>query len=107
MKESLLAGADDSRAALPVAICDVAGLTDADLATVDDLARLQLIARRLGITLELHDAPRELRELLDFAGLRDVVRCPEPLPVEVRGQAEQREEPRRVEEEADPGDPIA
>jgi hypothetical protein len=90
-----------------VAICDVAGLTDADLATVDALARLQLIAGRLGITLELRGAPRELRELLDLAGLRDVVRCSEPLPVEVRGQAEQREEPGGVEEEADPGDPIA
>jgi hypothetical protein len=85
----------------------VAGLTNSDLATVDDLARLQLIARRLGITVELHDAPDELRELLDLAGLREVVRCSEPLPVEVRRQAEQREKPRRVEEEADPGDPIA
>ena len=85
----------------------MAGLTNVDLATVDDLARLQLIARRLGITLELQDPPRELRELLDLAGLRDVVRCSEPLPVEVRGQTEQRKEPRRVEEEADPGDPIA
>ena len=85
----------------------MAGLTNVDLATVDDLARLQLIARRLRITVELNDAPRELRELLDFAGLRDVVRCSGPLPVEVRGQAEQREEPRGVEEEADPGDPIA
>jgi hypothetical protein len=85
----------------------VAGLTDADLATVDALAQLQLVAGRLGITVELRGAPRELRELLDFAGLRDVVRCLEPLPVEVRGQAEQREEPRGVEEEADPGDPIA
>jgi hypothetical protein len=85
----------------------VAGLTNVDLATVDDLARLQLIAMRLGITLELRDAPDELRELLDLAGLRDVVRCSEPLPVEMRGEAEQREEPRGVEEEADPGDPIA
>jgi STAS domain len=90
-----------------VAICGAAALTDADLATVDALARLQLAARRLGTRLELRDAPRELRELLDLAGLADVVRCPEPLPVEVGGQAEQREEPRGVEEEADPGDPVA
>jgi hypothetical protein len=85
----------------------VAAISNVDLTTVDDLARLELIARRLGIILELRGAPRELRELLDLAGLRDVVRCSDPLPVEVRGQAEQREEPRRVEEEADPGNPIA
>ena len=91
---------------LRTATCDVAGLTNVDLATVNDLARLQLIARRLGITLELRDAPDALRELLDLAGLRDVVRCSKPLPVEVRGQSEQREEPGGVEEEADPGDPI-
>jgi hypothetical protein len=90
-----------------VAICDVSGLTDADLATVDDLARLQVITRRLGISLELRDAPGELRELLAFAGLGDVVRCRDPLPVEPRRQPEQRKEPGRIEEEADPGDPIA
>lgn len=88
-------------------ICGVAGLTDVDLAAVDALARLELVARRLGITLELRDAPDELRELLDLAGLREVVRCSDQLPVEVRGQAEQREELRGVEEEADPADPIA
>ena len=85
----------------------MAGLTNVGLATVDDLARLQLIAGRLGITVELRGAPRELRELLDLAGLRDVVRCSEPLPVEVCGQAEEREEPRGIQEEADPGDPVA
>jgi hypothetical protein len=84
----------------------VAALTDADLATVDDLARLQLIARRLGMTLQLRDASRELRELLDLAGLGDVVRCSDTLSVEPGGQAEQREESGRVEEEADAGDSI-
>jgi len=78
-----------------------------DLATVDALARLQLIARRLGCKIELRDAPDKLREILALAGLGDVVPCAERLPVEVRGQAEQREEPRGVEEEADPADPIA
>lgn len=106
-RSPLLAGPGASRPTLPVAICDLSGLTDADIATVDDLARLQLITRRLGITVELRDAPNGLRELLDFAGLGDVVRCSDPLPVEVRRQPEQRKEPRGVEEEADPRDPIA
>lgn len=92
---------------LPLAICDVADLTDADLAAIDVLARLQLEAGRLGIRVELRGASHELRELLDLAGLREVVRCSEPLPVEVGGQSKQREEPGGVEEEADPGDPIA
>jgi len=82
-------------------------LTDADLATVGDLAMLQLIARRLGMNVVLRDAPRELRELLDLAGLSEVVPCPDPLPVEPQGQTEHREEPRRVEEEDDPADPVA
>jgi hypothetical protein len=94
------------RTTLRLLTCDVAALTEADLATVDDLARLQLIARRLGMTVRLRDASRELRELLDLAGLGDVVRCSDALSVEPRGQPEQREEPGRVEEEADPGDPI-
>jgi anti-anti-sigma regulatory factor len=92
---------------LPLAICDVADLTDADLAAIDVLARLQLEAGRLGIRMELRGASRELRELLHLAGLAEVVRCSEPLPVEVSGQSEQREKPGGVEEEADPRDPIA
>ena len=90
-----------------MAICDLAGLTDADLATVEALARLQLIARRLGITVEVRGAPGELRELLEFAGLADVVRCSEPLAVEAGRQPEQGEELRGVEEEGNPADPIA
>jgi hypothetical protein len=90
-----------------VAVCDVAGLTDADLATVDALARLRLIAGRLGITVELRGATSELRELVALAGLDAVLRCSEALAVEPRGQAEQRKEPRRVEKEADSGDSIA
>jgi hypothetical protein len=90
-----------------VAICDVAGLTDVDLATIDALARLQLSVLRLGSSIELRNASDELRELLTLAGLDDVVRCSERLTVQVRRQSEQREEPRSVEEEADPGDPIA
>jgi hypothetical protein len=90
-----------------VVACDVAGLTDADLETVEALARLQLAARRLGGKVWLRHASVELRDLLQLAGLEAVVPCRAPLPVEPRGQAEHREEPRRVEEEGDPTDAIA
>lgn len=97
--------ADSSRAGLLV--CDVGALTDADLGTVDALARLQLTARRLGGKVCLLHASAELRDLLALAGLRAVVPCSLPLPLEPRGQTEQREEPRGVEEERDPADSIA
>ena len=65
-------------------VCDVGALTP-DAAAVDALARLQLTARRLGHEILLRDASTELQELLDFVGLRDVLR------VEAGRQAEQRE----------------
>lgn len=46
-----------------------------DIGTVDVLARVALTARRLGCGLELCDASRDLRSLLDLVGLADVVRC--------------------------------
>jgi hypothetical protein len=64
-------------------------ITTFDLRTVDSLARLRL---RTGARLVR--APRELWELLDLCGL-----------VEVVGQAEQREQARRVEEERQLDDP--
>jgi ABC-type transporter Mla MlaB component len=98
-----LLGDSDAR----LVVCDVAGLSDADIATIDALARLQLTARRLGGTIRLRHAPVELRELLVMAGLAEVVPCSERLPVEPRGETEQREELRGVEEGADPADPPA
>jgi hypothetical protein len=80
--------------------CDVAGLEDPDMGTVDALARMALAARRLGCDVELRHARPDLLELLVLAGLDE-------LAVEVRRQAEEREEPGRVEEEDDPADPIA
>jgi hypothetical protein len=64
-----------------------------DLAIVDTLARLRLAGRRLGFDLRLYPSP-ELRELIEFVGLRDVL-----------GEAEEREEPLRVEEERELADP--
>ena len=64
-----------------------------DLALVDTLARLRLAGRRLGFDLRIYPAP-ELRELIEFVGLREVLR-----------EAEQREEPLGVEEERQLDDP--
>ena len=54
-------------------VCDVGPLTQPDAVTVDALARLQLIARRLGSEIRLRHACGELRELIAFIGLDDVV----------------------------------
>ena len=44
-----------------------------DLSAVDHLARLQLAARRAGYSVRLRGVPSRLRELLDLAGLSDIV----------------------------------
>ena len=44
-----------------------------DMGTVDQLARLQLEARRLGCSIRVRNACRELRELIELSGLDDVV----------------------------------
>jgi len=54
-------------------LCDVAGVSDPDCATVDALARMQLTAKRLGSGLLLRGASDELHELLAMAGLCEVV----------------------------------
>jgi ABC-type transporter Mla MlaB component len=55
-----------------IAFCKVAGV-DADAVTVDALARLQLGARRHGCQVRLRGASEELRALIAFMGLRDVL----------------------------------
>jgi ABC-type transporter Mla MlaB component len=55
-----------------VVLCDVANGRPAAV-TVDALARLQLAARRHRCTVVLRHASEELRELVDFMGLRDVL----------------------------------
>jgi hypothetical protein len=44
-----------------------------DITVVDDLARLQLAARRLGFSIRLRDAPSELLDLIGLAGLSEIV----------------------------------
>ena len=55
-----------------VAVCDVRGV-QADAVVVDGLARLQLAARRHGCRVRLRHASSELRDLVAFMGLRDVL----------------------------------
>lgn len=52
--------------------CDVAGV-DPDAVTVDALARLQLAARRYGCRVRLRHASPQLREIVAFMGLEDVL----------------------------------
>jgi ABC-type transporter Mla MlaB component len=51
---------------------DVKGLK-ADAATIDALARLQLAARRQGHSITLFGASDDLRALIAFMGLQDVL----------------------------------
>lgn len=55
-----------------VALCDVSGI-DPDGVTVEALARLQLAARRHGCRVQLRHASDELRALVAFMGLEDVL----------------------------------
>jgi ABC-type transporter Mla MlaB component len=87
-------------------ICDVGALDDPDAATVDLVARLQLTARRLGRQVRLLDACGELQDLIELTGLSEFFPDSAELPLQPRGEAEQREQPGGIEEKADPADPV-
>jgi ABC-type transporter Mla MlaB component len=55
-----------------VAICDVEGVP-VDAVTVDALARLQLVARRQNCRIQLCHASAQLRDLVAFMGLEEVL----------------------------------
>ena len=80
-------------------VCDLSALGKADLETIDLLARLQLAARRHGRTIRFLHASPALHALIVFAGLDAVLR------VEPGGQAEEREQRLRIEEERELDDP--
>jgi len=80
-------------------VCDVRALERPDVGTVGALARLELTARRHGGSVRLHGASGELRALLELCGLSGVLR------VEPGRQPEEREQPLRVEERVEMGDP--
>jgi hypothetical protein len=77
-----------------------------DLAVVDQLARWQLAARRLGCSIRLRGACGELVELLNLVGLGELVSGPPGLQIQTCGQAEGGEQ-RGVEEVVMPDDPVA
>ena len=79
-------------------VVDCARLGRPDVATVDAIARLTLAARQGGLGLSYENAPPSLLGLLEFCGLSEL------LGIEPGRQAEEREDPRRVEEERDLGD---
>lgn len=78
---------------------------------VETLARLRLAARRLGCGLRLRGASRELRSMVAFCGLCDVLAVEESELLGVLGRdggkTEEREHPGGVEERVDARDPPA
>ncbi len=94
------------RDGMEVASWPLAGTGRPGLALVDELARLQLTARRLGCSIGLRDACAELAELLDLAGLGEVVPRVGGLPLEAGREAEDGEQA-GVEEVVVPDDPVA
>ena len=75
----------------------------ADLGIVDALARLQLVARRSGYEVAVTEAPADLLELIELAGLGEVL----GLGVEALRKTEQREQRFGIEEERELPDPAA
>ena len=69
-------------------ICDVSGLAYPDCVAVDALARLQLTIGRLGCRLGLRGASPQLRALLRFVGLGEIVGRAATSGVETRRQSE-------------------
>ncbi len=88
-----LVGAD----ATELACCTLRGPGAPDLGAVDEVARLSLLAKHLGVEILLTDVTQELRSLLDLAGL----------DVEMERQFEVGKEPLGIQEgqeETHPGD---
>ena len=54
-------------------ICDLGGVIASDAVAVEALARLQLASLRRGCSIELRNAPAQLRDLLQLVGLDQVV----------------------------------
>ncbi|MGW0662096.1 STAS domain-containing protein [Streptodolium elevatio] len=71
----LCARVDEMLARVPGArlVCDVGADCRADLALVDALARLRLLARRRDRAYQIRDAPPALTDLLGLVGLRGAV----------------------------------
>ena len=78
-----------------IAHCRLEGCGDPNIAAVDDVARLVLLASRLGGETVITDLSAELRALLELTGLRSQL---DGLRVEVEGQTELREKALGIQE---------
>jgi ABC-type transporter Mla MlaB component len=99
-------------------LCE-SGELAADMLSVHALARIALLARRRGCRVALVDAAPQLRSLIGFVGLANVLPCAtvadraairtraESLGVETLGQAEQGKDRVGREEEGELDDPRA
>ena len=54
-------------------VCDVSDVVHPDAVAVEAVARLQLVARRMGTEVRLRDPGRDLLGLLELMGLRQCV----------------------------------
>jgi anti-anti-sigma regulatory factor len=61
------------RSGADVVVCDVGGVVESDVGTIDALARLALTLRRLGRRVQLRDPCPGLRALVMLTGLDDVL----------------------------------
>jgi hypothetical protein len=66
--------------------CDVSRITVADQGALEALARLQLAARRLGATIHLRNASPAFADLIELAGLADVLIVDPTDPTDPAGQ---------------------
>src|SRR5262249_41570408 len=100
-------------------VCDGGALVEPAGADGDALPRLPLPTRRRGgargsgCRIDLQGVAPGLGDLLELLGLAEIFPCdgasggwPIGSAFEERRQPEQREQPTRVEEEADPGDAV-
>ena len=90
----------------PSIVIDVSALTEPDPVLLDSLVRLQLAAQRLGTSIRLQNACAGLVDLLELAGLSDVLPVMCGSGVEIDRQTEQREQV-LVDEEIDTRDATA
>jgi ABC-type transporter Mla MlaB component len=84
-----------SKSGAEVAFCDVTGV-QSDAVTVDALARLQLAAQRLECQVFLRNASPDLRALVAFMGLTDVLPADAP---RVSRRVSRRSQPARTRDE--------
>lgn len=95
---------DDGQRRRAVVVCDVGCLEDPDLAAVELLARLTLVARRLGCSVRVERPSPELRELLALTGLDEVLLADPGPGLEPGREPEEREQSVGVEEGVEPDD---